>query len=240
MRRMVWLLLMTAVSVAGAARATPPQVVGVMDMLFGANESHIFLLRSLDDNMGRHGVVQTDVLLVARNRATNADEDIWPVARSIDYGAYFADFGRDGRVQTLALSGAVNPFDIAAAQGAWLMLGQSGRPAADQAIAVSQEAGALVLADDRTPGTYRLAFADLSTLLEGNLARTRDVLPAYFAEGGTDALVGLTFDPAADCRFDGFLQIPDGAAKVTWLAEVTCQNDTTMAPVSTYVVIRPG
>lgn len=237
MRRAIGLILMLSVSAAGMAGATPPQVVTVTDAVFAATDSHIFLQRNIEDNMGFYGVTQTDVVLVARNRLTNVDDDIWPVARSVDYGA-FEDMGPAGRVQALPLQGAVNPYEIAAAQGAWLMQGRWGRPqAAETAETAVIEIGADGVVLQADAAQYRLAFADVAVRLEENLARTRDRVPAHFLEGGSDALVGVRFDPAVECRFDAFSRIIDGPSGETWLAEVMCENEFTMAPVSTFFVM---
>jgi hypothetical protein len=235
MLRIIWLSLMLAAGIARVAHATPPQVVAVSDILFAANDSHIFLLRNLEDNMGFYGVVQTDVLLVARNRTTNVDDKIWPVARSVDYGA-FEDPGPDGRVQTLVLKDAVNPFDIVAAQGAWLTLGTWGHPNPSDTAVTTLGDSAIILQDDGA--RYALDFGDLAKLIRENLERTRDRLPAYSLEGGYDALQDVNFDPAVDCRFGESLRIFDGDDRVTWLADVSCENDETMAPVATFLVMK--
>jgi hypothetical protein len=89
-------------------------------------------------------------------------------------------------------------------------------------------------------GQYGLALADMSTRLRENLERTREVLPAYFNEAGIDSLQGVTFDPAVDCRFDGYLRMPDSAETATWLVAARCDDDINMTPVSTYLVIPPA
>ncbi len=228
MHRMIWLSLAVIGSLAGVARATPPQVVSVDDLLFGVTETHLFLLRSLEDNIGFHGVTQTDVLLVARNRKTNEDEDVWPVTRSLHRA-------EEGAVETLAIAGAVNPFEVAAERAVRLLLGWSAQSIRTPEIAVTLDETALVLADGRTAATFRLGFEEISLRLGEGLERTRDRLPPYFTEGGGDVLRGVRFDPAVDCEVAGFVEM--GAA--VWLARLNCENDETMAPVSTYMVMHP-
>jgi hypothetical protein len=228
MQRMIWLSIVVIGFLTSVARATPPQVVSVDDLLFGMTDTHLFLLRRLEDNMGFHGVTQTDVLLVARNRATNADEDIWPVARSLHRA-------EEGAVETLAIAGAVNPFEIAQARGARLLLGWSGQPIRAAEVAVTWGETALVLADGRSAATFRLGYEEMSARLEEGLEQTRDRLPPYFTEGGGDVLRGVRFDPAVDCEVAGFVEM----AAAVWLARVSCENDETMAPVSTYMVVHP-
>lgn len=232
MHWVIRLSVVLMVSLAGIARATPPQVVSVDDVLFGMSDTHVFLLRSLEDNMGFHGVTQTDVLLVARNLATNADEEIWPVARSIHRA-------EENSVETLTVAGAVNPFEIAAARGVRLLLGRSDRPVTAAEVAVSFGGAALVVTDGRAGTTFSLGFDEISQRLGEGLERTRDSLPPYFTEGGGDVLRGVRFDPALDCEVAGFVEMAAGAAGVLWLARVSCENEETMAPVATYLVVHP-
>jgi hypothetical protein len=223
---------------ASPASATPPQVVSVTDVLLGANETHLFLLRQTDDNMGRYQPLQSDVLLVARNRSTNLDEEIWPVSRSIDSGPEFADEGNKERLEVLALEGAVNPFDILAAKKAAPMLGRIPRAADELGASTAIKDDALVI-DDSNSGTYRIGFAEITEKLKGNLNHSRDVLPAYFVEGG-DVLRDVELYPATECNFDAFIPLwdmKDGEAVYTWLTQMTCLNEEMLVPITTYLVV---
>jgi hypothetical protein len=234
-----WVSVALAALLAEASGATPPQTVSVDDVLFAATDSHLYLLRSLEDNMGKYGIVQTDVLLIARNRATNTDDKVWPVARSTDYGAYFADNDLDARVERLPLEGAVNPFEIVASREARLMVAWSVDGALPEGISSSDQDGGVMLTDASSGKVYRLGFDDLSRDLTESLARTRDTLPPLFAEGGVDVLEGVTFDPAVDCRIGGFRNLADIAGQSDWLVTITCENDQTMAPVTTVLALTP-
>jgi hypothetical protein len=233
MRGMIGCSALLVVLAAGVAGATPPQVVVVTDTLFAATDTHIYLLRNVEDNMGYYNITQTDVLLVARNRLTNVDDDIWPVARSVDYG--FEDPVPEGRVQALPLQQVVNPFEIAASKQALLMMGRWGQPQTVETAVISVGTDAVILRDDSE--TYQLIFADVAARLEENLVRSRDRVPAYFLEGGFDMLIGVQFDPAADCTFTAFSRMNDSPSGQTWMADVTCENDDTLAPVSTVLVM---
>ncbi|NJM84614.1 MAG: hypothetical protein HC844_21240 [Tabrizicola sp.] len=225
------------VLVATRAGATPPQTVADDDLLFGANDSHLFLLRRIDDNMGRYQITQTDILLVSRTRATNADDAFWPVSRTIDYGTHFAELGEDSRVQTLPLEGAVNPFDILAAQAAIPMLGVEGQ--APDTVSFQTVDGTLTIVGQDRDESHRIGLAEIADRITGNLDRGRDALPAHFIEGA-DALRDLRIDAASDCEFDRFLSMADlrdDLLATTWLVHVTCENDEMMAPVSTYLVV---
>lgn len=81
--------LAAVVLVAGWAtqvRATPPDVISLRDMPFGLSPDRLFLMRTTFDNLGLYVTGRNDVLLVAVEIATGAEE-IWPVfavTRSLD------------------------------------------------------------------------------------------------------------------------------------------------------------
>ncbi|MGL5010300.1 MAG: hypothetical protein ACRC6I_10480 [Paracoccaceae bacterium] len=238
MLRTGMIVVMLVACLAGMARATPPQVVSVTDSLFGLSQTHIFLLRNLEDNMGRYGMAQTDVLLIARNRMTNVDDEIWPVARSIFYDADIAGDGAAMKVEALPVAGLVNPFDIVAAKGARLMLGTRAGAVTPPDGTVMIEDAAVVLADLNTDQTFRLDYGQIDERITASLNATRDALPAYLAEGGFDALEGVAFDVGTECAFEGYVALWDGIEGRSWLAEVRCENDETLAPVSTFLEMR--
>jgi hypothetical protein len=214
----------------GAAHATPPQIVRVTDIPYGANDTHVFLLRSLDDNMGVYSRTQTDILLVARNRSTNVDDEIWPVARSIA-NSPFEDTPAEGRVQAIALDGAVNPFDIMTERGA---------EANVSGVTLATEGDQLVVTDARDALRYQIGYAEVGQILTDNLNRSRTALPAYFAEGGFDVLQGVTFDPQTDCIFKASANIVGADERRTQLVIVTCANDETIVPIATYFSLPPA
>ncbi len=228
-------------AMASQVVATPPQTVSVNDALLGANDTHVFLLRSTSDNMGSYFREQTDILLIARNRATNADDEVWPVARSIDHGVEFAENGLPARVEALPLDGAVNPFDILISKNARLISGRADRPADDLHPTFLQNNNGVGLAADDTDESHSLAYAEIGTALTESLNKSREAVPPYFVEG-PEPLYDIRFDPAADCDFGGFattVEVRNGAVELEWLIKVACENDEIMAPVITYLVMSP-
>jgi hypothetical protein len=223
----------------GTAHASPPQIVRVTDIPYGANDTHIFLLRSLDDNMGSHGRTQTDILLVARNRSTNVDDEIWPVARSLENGA-FEDAPPEGRVQAIALDGAVNPFDVLAERGAELMVGRSQDARFFSNISITAEGDQLVVVDARTEERYQMGYAEVGQLLTDNLNRSRAALPAYFAEMNIDVLQDAPFTPQVDCAFSASFGLVDKQKQTARLVAVTCKGEEVYSPITTYLVMPPA
>ncbi len=227
-------------AMASQALATPPRTVDVEDIPLGANDTHVFLLRRLGDNMGLYGVVQTDVLLIARNRATGADDEVWPVARSLDNGPNFAEDGLSARVEFPPLADAVNPFDILQARKARLVAGAATNISAEyRGLEVVEAADGLGLAEDGSDKRYHLDYADISSALTASLNRSRDAVPAY-STGDFDPLRDVSVDPAADCDFGGFFpvfDVRDGAVETEFFVRVTCENDDIMAPITTYLEV---
>lgn len=238
LRLLVSVLLLAAPTIG---HASPPQVVGVRDVLFGANDTHILLIRTTGDNLGRYQPTQNDILLIARNRETNVDDQVWPIARTLDHGVDFADYGLDQRVETLPLGGRVDPFDILLETGARPMLGSTPMSAAELGVELGAGEASISLEEEDT--VHRLTFADLSARIAASLNATRDRMPAHFIEGGEagyDMLRDVEFDPTTDCDTGGLIMLFDqrgGEIGTTWLAEIRCANEHTMAPVTSLYVL---
>jgi hypothetical protein len=225
-------LLAFALGLAGPASATPPQSVTVDDVLFGGTPTHILLLRNIEDNMGLHSVTQTDIVLIARNRLTNADDMILPVARSIDYGPYFAEDGLENRVEVLPLQGAVDPFGVLNAESGWPMVGWSLDQGKDEGFTSTSDNDGFVVTSENSAQTYRLDFDDLGRHMTESIAANRSALPAYFAEAGNDVLQEVRFDHAKNCRLMGVRELYDRVANIGLLANIRCVDVDEVAPIS--------
>ncbi len=170
------IILLFAALFATTAHATPPQIVGVSETLLGINDTHLFVLRRMDDNMGSHYPTQTDVVLIARNRTTNSDDQIWPVMRMIDHGVSFVEFGYETQVETLPLNDRVNPFDI--------LLWRKARPLLDahqtdptfRGTKISRAKDGLALVSDK--GLFQLQDTMVAQRLTSSLNATRTARPA--------------------------------------------------------------
>jgi len=223
------------------ASATPPQVVKVSETLLGVNDTHVFALRRLDDNLGFHQPTQTDVVLIARNRDTNADDQIWPVMRMIDHGVSFADDGFETRVDPLPLNNRINPFDILLWHKARPLLAQRPANPEERDMVVTREHSALTIISD--DAMFQLQDAAVAELFTTSLNTTRATLPAYFIEGGDrgfDSLRDVEFDPKQDCFYHDFTTLYDynsGDYREFWIASVTCENEETLSPISIILMI---
>ncbi len=235
------IIFLFAALFASTAQATPPQIVGVSETLMGINGTHLFVLLRMDDNMGSHYPTQTDVVLIARNRETNLDDQIWPVMRMVDHGVSFVEFGYETRVETLPLKDRTNPFDILLWRKARPLLAAQQSGPAFHGTKISRTADGLALLTDK--GRFLLQDKMVAQRLATSLNATRAALPAYFIEGrdrGFDILRDVQFDPAQECDYDGFYsfseQVGDEYAEF-WLTRVTCENDAVMADISMYFLI---
>jgi len=225
----------------GLAHATPPQTVEVRETLLGLNNTHIFVLRTLDDNMGLYTMRQTDIVLIARNRATNVDEQIWPVLRVKDLGPEVDETAEISRLETLPLPNRVNPFDILLWRKSRPLLGDRIRTADDLGIDQIWDASGLSVTVDNGGTTHGLKNAGIADLFKTSLNNTRKALPPYFTEGG-DMLADVEFNPETDCTSDGYTSLfeaGDDNQRETWIARISCENDTTMSKIEMFLVLPP-
>ena len=70
-------VLVTAFLVSSSANATPPRYAGINDVPIGANETQIFLIRTVSDNEGSHFVDNIHRFLITQNIKTGAVEEHW-------------------------------------------------------------------------------------------------------------------------------------------------------------------
>ena len=100
--------------VAGTAHASPPNAVNISDVYLGASADQVFLLRSIDDNLGRYYPAALDIYLVARSRRGNAPDEVWPIRRKIDYSA-----SANEPDENIVIPSSIDPFAIIAQREAW-------------------------------------------------------------------------------------------------------------------------
>jgi len=230
-------LLFALFLLATPASATPPQAVEVSETLLGVNDTHLFVLRRLDDNLGRYQPTQTDIILIARNRKTNADDQTWPVMRMIEIVEYFGGDNLTRQTKPLPMAGRVNPFDI--------LLSRKAQPLiAPQPGALDQHTGVAhgndtfgMTADDMY---FELTDKVTAGLIRDSLNATRTAVPPYFTEGG-DMLVDVEINPAQECTYSNFMRLTDYTGQpepqISWIAAVTCESDYTMSQITLFLTI---
>ena len=233
--------------------ATPPQVVSVDETLvgYGGPEKLLFLLRKLEDNLGSHSRLQTDLILIARSKSSNQDVYHWPIKRSIDNGASHVDTEGDPRHVTVPLEFDHSPWHVIKAHHAGLVT-QTKADVQSEIEILKNRDGMLISATtprfaygapEGTPErtSYWVSYTQLASDIETSLSETRYNFPPFFLEGD-DPLSAPNIIPEQDCSFDDFVEVfeqRDGEQQGFWTAYVTCENDTTMAPVSMFITLQP-
>ncbi len=234
------------------AGATPPQIVWASETLFGFTPDTLYVLRNIEDNMGRPTAEQTDIMLVARDRKTNLDIRILPVARMIDRGSEYTFMGETEQFATLPPENRINPFDVMAAEKLRPLISKRLLPPDLDVVAVKAGPEAFIITDSYTGQgrNYTLPYAVISSAFRANLNATRDAMPAYFVEGGSkgdDLLRDVAFSPAEDCTVEGLSPLFEGTENYTttlettvaWIINVSCANDRTMAAHEMFFVTAP-
>ncbi|WP_039018663.1 hypothetical protein [Halocynthiibacter namhaensis] len=172
----IWLVLAAIwFGVTQPAVGAPDRWVAMDEQIIGQNETHFFVLRKIEDNLGYHSTTKSDVYLISRNLFTGIDERIWPVMRTIDHGAYYFQNGHEQRVENLGAGERVNPFDILLWRQAWRVL-----PREIEADRNWLEMDAIVLEEGfrvSLPSTvYEADMDPMFTALKDSTTRTRRIL----------------------------------------------------------------
>lgn len=210
---------------AAPAAATPPDMVGLRDELFGVSAEYVFLLRYVFDNHGVYESEQRDLLLVALNRRTRT-ETIWPVYRA-RHGADYErgnDLGRPYRIDPITVEGQVDPFaKLREMQGmpigpAWMRDSTPARvEPGDRMVTLTDEAG-------------RRFGQDIAALRQARataLTATADAIGDYPRMNQTTIhdLLGTLDEWQQDCIYtDGYRFSSELGAAPTAMLRVTCTD----------------
>lgn len=240
------ILLVVAFFAAHPAQATPPQTIEVSETLLGINGTHLFVLRRIDDNLGYYIPVQTDVVLIARNRKTNTDDQVWPVMRMVEYGVEFPIDGPDDNVKVLPLPDRVNPFDILLWRKARPLLSPDQlqyfspfRATDNLTTSFAQEALTIVDPTPSSEATFQIKDTVVTGLIRRSLNHTRAQLPAYKTQWG-DMLEDLEFNFKQHCKYHNARALSEnvsGEIVQFWLTQVTCNDEEELTPVSMYLFV---
>ncbi|MBK4218017.1 hypothetical protein JJJ17_18975 [Paracoccus caeni] len=194
-----------AICCATPALATPPDIIGVTDQLFGISADSIFVLRHVFDNHGVHEQEQRDLLLVVLDRKTRA-ETIWPVYRARNGADYErdADLDRRYRIAPIDLDDQIDPYaKLREAEG--IPIGPSWIP--DGHEATIQMSGDLVTLTDEDGKRFGQDETSLHKQRLAALIRTGETLGDYGRMNGltiTDLLIGMDYWQESCAYTDGF------------------------------------
>jgi hypothetical protein len=186
---MRFLSLSFVIVIAGTTvQATPPNVVTISDIYLGASADQVFLLRTIDDNLGVYAPAALDIYLLARSKAGTEPDDAWPVRRKIYYRGW-----EDQPDQDVPIDNAVDPFAIMSDRGAWprpLSRTKELPQITYDPSAIRFQSTAYEGWED-TPATHRfvIGFEAAMTQLNSSHAATRVALKQYPGmNGGSDSV----------------------------------------------------
>jgi hypothetical protein len=181
--------------------ATPPNIVAINDIYLGASADQVFLLRTIDDNLGVYAPAALDIYLLARSKAGTEPDEAWPVRRKIFYGGW-----EDQSDQDVPIDNAVDPFAIMSDRGAWPgpLLRTRELPQISYNPSVISFQSVAYAGWEETPETNRfvIEIEAAMTQLNGSHAATRAALEQYPGmNGGSDSVYYFEANSfAAECK----------------------------------------
>lgn len=217
--------------------ATPPQTVSVREQLVGENDTHLFLLRRIDDNLGFHHTRQTDLLLIARDLSTGRDDATWPVMSVLDHGPYYEDYGQPRRVEDLSAEDRMDPFAILLRRQARLIAPEAVLAGPGPARITADEIQ--VVGRDGTP-THGIPLSEAVARMDASLKATRSNVPARKLEAGEDPLLAMADIEAAErCRIGASHRFAATDGRSVYSVRLDCSDRHELAQLSLYVVVPP-
>jgi len=243
------------IALLNPAHATPEEMIEVSETLLGINDTHLFVLRRIDNNLSYHMPTQTDVMLIARNRTNNTDDQVWPVMRMVEYGASYKENHMEERVEILPLPDRVNPFDILLWRKAIPFMGAENMQVHSPYFYVSSATTQFSHADRmltiktntrESIWTSRISDQKAAELIENSLKHTRATIAAYvpphYLSDDVDGLRGIKINAGADCQIiDTHLlyEVIDAQDQFFQIAQIRCGYESDVHPVSMFLIFQP-
>lgn len=228
-----WATSLFALLLAGAAQATPPEIVDVEDRLFARTEDRLYLLRSFTSNDGLHGVTRTDILQITRTLDPGDDRGFRGVARQVDLGPWHEG---GPRVQTVPLQNPADPYGLLA-DGAWPLQDPDPTPLSGAILLPTGLHGTALGPTGRA--AYLLPMSDLSARIVDTLSASRAILPFQRLGGGStgpDPFDPALYNPARDCRVTATLPLSDYETDPL-LARILCQDEDELQRATLWLVV---
>jgi hypothetical protein len=167
--------------------------VYISDMFLAANSTHIFLLRTIRDDLGVDTASAIDAILVGRSLALDEPDSVWPIRRTINYPP---DLPRQD--VNVTIRKRVNPFDILIKQGAWPGLNNW----AEVSTTMEIKNTTLEFTSRMLKSPLKVTIKDAIDQLRNSNTAVRKILPLYTngksAEADAYTLNEKTF--AKECR----------------------------------------
>lgn len=181
------------------ARATPPRSIVVEDVLVGVNLSHLFLLRTVTDNLETHGTALTDTVLVSKAMVTGKEDRVWPVRRVLETRDITSG-PASKLVQDLPLRNQIDPYRILAEENAAPLSDRESKSLQDAVLQVWQDQHGTAIGRWVRSPEYQVDHPTLAAQLHGSFRSARQNVPAF--QDGYDPLQHAGFDDPSHCIAD--------------------------------------
>lgn len=222
------------------AAATPPDTIYIDDRIFGVNKTHVFILRTTNDNLGLHIFGMKDTYLVAKNIDTGLDDEIWPVLRQHGATDYDQETGDPiPLISTFPLEGAVNPFSVLVERGGLKIETPIENLEGENYVPLSP--GDLEIRD------YTLSADDIIRQMEHAVATTLGAMQPYPEYGFASMtfstpqilLEGWSVD-SSECGWIGNTELgPIYGMRSLMIVKIECWDYSMEQPASLFVIMNP-
>ena len=217
--------------------ATPPQNITISESLVGVTDEQIFLLRTIEDNLGTYDQSATVILRVSVDLATGEDAEVWPMRSLIDRGLDLS-IKPPARVRDHNIAGRNDLFDLLVRSGA--------RPRSDRATAsgemarypvtISPTDGSIIIGRTSSPPKAEMSLDERRTIINKRLANTWAALA-----GMNSNVVPSTNSPdeiARHCSVIGLFseELPDGEHQN--VVKLRCRHPNEKLLLETYLPVR--
>lgn len=192
------------------ARATPPRSIGVEDVLVGINQSHLFLLRTVTDNLETHGTALTDILLVSKAMDTGFEDGVWPVRRVLETRD-ISSGPASTQVQDLPLPNQIDPYRILAEENAAPLADRDSKSLDDAVLQLWHDQRGTAIGRWVGSPEYQVDQHTLAVQLRDSLRSARRNVPAF--QDGYDPLQHAKFDDPFHCIADRLFLAPGSVSE---------------------------
>lgn len=233
MRLICSLIITIDLLCASAAQATPPRINAAEETLLANNGTHVFILRKIEDNLGYHTTLQTDLVLISRDLITGEDERQWPVLNILQSGTFGEDYAEFTNLDGVE---RINPFDVLLWRKASNILPAPQTWNIDNAELTDT---GIIIRDYDDTITHQLNWTTANAQVTASLEMTRATIPMYQADQG-DNLFIIPVDFRGNCMLNAlhYFFVTDDTAAPRVAAQMICTPDD--RPLSTYIVVPPA
>ncbi|NSX54649.1 hypothetical protein [Parasulfitobacter algicola] len=224
--------------------AGPSGQVWIEEDIIAVNDTHIFIMRDIQDNLAFHNVLRTDTFLVSKDIQTGLDDQIWPVRIVVYYGRD-TDTGNEGRLTETEPMGRVDPYVV--------LIENFARPTTFRLKGYSftnqktlaMENGNLGFVLTYVGTEYRIRFQDVQAQVSSNMTKIYDFMVqrdpelAYMLPlGGLVELEDIQPNIDEECKIvDRFKE--QGTKRAWAFLQLNCEREESFG-LSVWVAVPPA